>query len=63
MEMPKHVLIPKKENNNNFSNQKDCTQIETKNTCHSFKISFIISPKNSIPLELQSQQLNLHIMK
>ena len=57
MEMPKHVLIPKKENNNHFSNQKDCTQIETKNTCHSFKISFIISPKNSIPQEFQSQKI------
>ena len=57
MESQTQVLIPNRSNNYNYSNLKDYIQIKAKNTCHLFKISFIISPKNSIPKEIQSQKI------
>ena len=57
MENQTQVLIPNKSNTYNYSNIKDEIQIKAKNTCHLFKISFIISPKNSIPKEIQSQKI------
>ena len=57
MESQTQVLIPDKSNNYNYSNLKDNIQIKAKNTCHLFKISFIISHKNSIPKEIQSPDI------
>jgi len=57
MESLKQRIKSKKENIHTSKKNKDFALIKTKNSCHTFKISFLISSISSIPKEFHSQNL------
>lgn len=58
MQCLKERIMSKKQNFYTYRKNVDFVTLKAKNTCHYFKIFFIISPLNSIPDGFQPQNIN-----